>query len=251
MSIRKKILVIEDDDIIRDNLISLLELKDYDARSAENGKEGIDKAFTFKPDLILCDIMMPDINGFEVLDVLSRESDFRRIPFLYLTALSENTNFIKGMNLGAEDYITKPYDTEKLLAIIKNRLDKYDFINSLDKKSNSASETKELEKVLIKFGNKTFPLELNKVVYLRAERQYSYVFTSTPKKFVIKKSLREWESLLPKINFIRIHRSFIVNIDHINRIEKNYTNHYSIKLNGYDNIEVSRRFYKNLKTLRI
>lgn len=248
----RKILIIEDDEIIRDNLVNLLELQNYEVKSAENGKTGIDKAFTFKPDLIICDVMMPDISGFEVLEILAREIQFRKIPFLFLTALTENINFRKGMNLGADDYIFKPYDSEKLLLVIKNRLDKFDFIKSISKELNEEKlHFDRLEKVLIKFGNKSFPLDLEKIVYLNADRQYTNVFTSVPKKYVIKKSLKEWESLLPKNKFIRIHRSFIVNVNYIISINKDKSNHYSVKLNGFENIEVSRRFYKNLKQLSI
>jgi DNA-binding LytR/AlgR family response regulator len=249
----RKILVIEDDEIIRDNLLNLFELEGYKIKGAENGKEGIDKAFILKPDLIICDVMMPDINGFEVLEILSRENDFKRIPFLFLTALTETSNFRKGMNLGADDYIFKPFDSERLLLVVKNRLDKFEFIKSINKESKSKiNPSEELEKALVKIGNKSYPLDFNSIIYLMADRQYSNIYTSNKKKYVIKKSLKEWESLLPGNIFIRIHRSFIINIDYVNKIEKNSSNHYSVNLNMSNNvIEVSRRFYKNLKKLSI
>lgn len=248
-----KILIIEDDAIIRDNLLSLFRLEGYSVKCAENGKEGVDKAFIYMPDLIICDVMMPDISGFEVLEVLSRENVFKRIPFLFLTALTENSNFVKGMNLGADDYIFKPFDTEKLLLVVKNRINKFEFIKSINEYAESKNLPSEsLEKALVKIGNKSFPLDFNSILYVMADRQYSNIYTSNKKKYVIKKSLKEWESLLPENIFIRIHRSFIINIDHVKKIEKNSSNHYSVNLtNAEKAIGVSRRFYKNLKKLSL
>jgi len=249
---KRKILVIEDDEIIRENLVSLLELHNYEVKSAENGKTGLDNAFTFKPDLIICDVMMPDISGFEVLEILSSDNEFRKVVFLFLTALTDNDNFRNGMNLGADDYINKPFDSENLLLVIKNRLDKFDFLRSVNHKVPSDKPNSDkLNKLLIRFGNKSFPLDIEKIVYLNADRQYTSIFTITPKKYVIKKSLKEWEAILPNANFIRIHRSFIININHVTKIEKDRSNHYSVKFNGFENIVVSRRFYKNLKKLKI
>lgn len=210
---KKKILVIEDDEIISDNLKNLLELQNYEVWVAENGKEGIDKAYIFKPDLVICDIMMPDITGFEVIEILSRENDLKQLPFLYLTALIDITNFRKGMNLGADDYIFKPYDSENLLLVIKNRLEKFELIRSiaLEQKSNKNYQN-ESEKIIIKLGNKSYPLNYKEIIYLMAERQYSNVYTTGQKKFIIKKSLKNWEMILPKSSFIRIHRSCIINI---------------------------------------
>lgn len=250
---KKKILVVEDDEIISDNLKNLLELQNYDVKVAENGKEGIDKAYIFKPDLVICDIMMPDITGFEVIDILSRENEFKQIPFLFLTALTDTTNYRKGMNLGADDYIFKPYDTENLLLVVKNRLQKFEFIKSFAVQQNSEkNKYTESEKIIIKLGNKSYPLSYNEIIYLMAERQYSNVYTTGKRKFVIKKSLKNWEIVLPTNLFIRIHRSYIININQISKIEKSNLNQYSVLLNNFNNpIQVSRRFYKNLKKLSL
>lgn len=248
---KKKILVIEDDEIISDNLKNLLELQNYEVRVAENGKEGIDRAYLFKPDLVICDIMMPDITGFEVLEILIRENDFKQIPFLFLTALTDTTNLRKGMYLGADDYIFKPFDTENLLLVIKNRLAKFEFIKALVQERKSIFKNSESEKIIINLGNKSYPLSFNEIVYLMAERQYSNVYTTGKKKFVIKKSLKNWEIVLPATSFIRVHRSCIININQLHKVEKNSSNQYSVHLNNSNTaIHVSRRFYKNLKKLR-
>ena len=111
----KKILVIEDNHDVRENLAEILELSDYTVYTAENGKTGVEKAMEHLPDLILCDVMMPELDGFGVLRILEKKQNTANIPFIFLTAKSEKTDFRKGMNLGADDYITKPFDDVELL----------------------------------------------------------------------------------------------------------------------------------------
>ncbi len=126
----KKILVIEDNLEVRENLAEILELDGYNVVTAENGKIGVQKALTEKPDLILCDVMMPELDGFGVLHILDKKPATTNIPFLFLTAKAEKTDFRKGMNLGADDYITKPFDDVELLDAIQMRLKKSERINS-------------------------------------------------------------------------------------------------------------------------
>ncbi|MFZ4543832.1 MAG: response regulator [Saprospiraceae bacterium] len=118
----KKILVVEDNLDIRENLAEILELSGYQVNVAENGKIGVEMAFKEVPDLILCDIMMPELDGFGVLHILSKNALTYGIPFIFLTAKSEKDDFRKGMSLGADDYITKPFDDVHLLETIERRL---------------------------------------------------------------------------------------------------------------------------------
>ena len=124
----KKILIIEDNDDIRENLAEILELAGYEAHTAENGKKGVEKAEQIVPDLILCDIMMPVLDGYGVLSIVNKKPILADIPFVFLTAKSEKTDFRYGMNLGADDYITKPFETNELLSVIEMRLVKSDKI---------------------------------------------------------------------------------------------------------------------------
>lgn len=121
----KTILIIEDDKVLRENTKELLELSDYKVFIAGNGKVGIEKTFKHIPDLILCDIWMPQLDGYGVLDYLSSHNQTRNIPFLFFTAKTDLAQIKKGMNLGADDYITKPFSEIKLLNAIKNRLKKF------------------------------------------------------------------------------------------------------------------------------
>jgi DNA-binding response OmpR family regulator len=120
----KKILLIEDNREVRENTSEILTLANYEVLLAENGKIGVDLAQRQKPDLIICDIMMPELDGYGVLHILSKNAETAAIPFIFLTAKTEKTDIRKGMNLGADDYLTKPFDDTDLLNAIEARLRK-------------------------------------------------------------------------------------------------------------------------------
>lgn len=115
-------MLIEDNNEMRENTSEILSLANYKVITAENGRVGVEKAKKEAPDLIICDIMMPDLDGYEVLDMLSHNEETARIPFVFLSAKSEKTDLRKGMNLGADDYLTKPFDETELLNAIEVRL---------------------------------------------------------------------------------------------------------------------------------
>ncbi len=136
----KTLLVIEDNEDVRENTAEILELANYEVLTAANGKEGVALAKKHLPDMIICDIMMPELDGYGVLHILSHNAQTAKIPFLFLTAKAEKSDFRKGMNLGADDYITKPFEEVDLLDTIHRRLEKADLITSnID--STSASNT--------------------------------------------------------------------------------------------------------------
>jgi EAL domain-containing protein (putative c-di-GMP-specific phosphodiesterase class I)/AmiR/NasT family two-component response regulator len=119
-----KILVIEDELAVRENLLELLEAENFETIEAENGQIGIEKAIHETPDLILCDLMMPEIDGYGVLTSIRSEPTTATIPFIFLTAKSAKGDFRQGMDLGADDYITKPFTRAELLSAIISRLSK-------------------------------------------------------------------------------------------------------------------------------
>ena len=120
----KRILLIEDNPEVRENTSEILSLANYEVLVAENGKIGVDIAQRQKPDLIICDIMMPELDGYGVLHILSKNEQTAAIPFIFLTAKTEKTDIRKGMNLGADDYLTKPFDDTDLLNAIEARFRK-------------------------------------------------------------------------------------------------------------------------------
>lgn len=120
----KKVLLIDDNDDVRSNTAEILELSNYRVEVASNGKQGLEKAIAYKPDLIICDIMMPVLDGYGVLHALQKIEELKNIPFIFLTARSERMDLRKGMELGADDYITKPFSPTELLTAVDSRLKK-------------------------------------------------------------------------------------------------------------------------------
>jgi len=160
----KKVLIIEDHDEIRANLVEILEMASYTVFEAENGKLGVDLAITHRPDIILCDIMMPELDGYGVLYMLNRHEQTTGIPFIFLTAKAEHADLRKGMELGADDYLVKPFDDMELLNAIDIRLRKKAI-------SDQSYHTKtEAFKVLIE---KTDGLaEFNKIIKEKKSRDF-------------------------------------------------------------------------------
>jgi CRP/FNR family cyclic AMP-dependent transcriptional regulator len=124
----KKILVIEDNREVRENIAEILGLSDFEVLQAADGKSGVVVALKESPDLILCDIMMPELDGYGVLHLLSKRKETHAIPFIFLTAKSEKADFRKGMELGSDDYITKPFDGTELLHAVEIRLKKTELL---------------------------------------------------------------------------------------------------------------------------
>lgn len=118
----KTILLIEDEPEMRRNLATILKLEGFRVLVAADGRAGVDAARTERPDLVLCDIMMPELNGHEVLRLLHNEPTTMHIPFVFLTARGERSDVRSGMNLGADDYLTKPVDRADLLRSVQTRL---------------------------------------------------------------------------------------------------------------------------------
>ncbi len=124
----KTILLIEDNVDVRENTAEILKLAKYNVITAKNGKEGVELAQKEKPNLIICDIMMPVLDGHGALHLLSKNEDTSSIPFIFLTAKAERSDFRKGMEMGADDYLTKPFDDVELLNAIESRLKKNEIL---------------------------------------------------------------------------------------------------------------------------
>src|SRR5580693_6502953 len=151
----KKVLIIEDNNDIRENIVEILELAGYKVHAANNGKTGVDLALKHTPDIILCDIMMPELDGYGVLYMLNKNPDTAATPFIFLTAKAERVDLRKGMEMGADDYLTKSFDDMELLNAIESRLKKkesqenfysksLDKLNSLVSKNSGLTELKKI-----------------------------------------------------------------------------------------------------------
>jgi DNA-binding response OmpR family regulator/two-component sensor histidine kinase len=137
----KKILVIEDTENVRENIIEILESEDYEVHGAENGKVGLEMALNIQPDLVLCDIMMPVMDGYETLKEMRKNVATSTVPFIFLTAKNTRHDQRLGMELGADDYIPKPFTIEELLGGVSMRLKRSEeFIEKSEKKLNELTK---------------------------------------------------------------------------------------------------------------
>lgn len=171
----KKILLIEDNDDIRDNTAEILEMSNYKVFTAENGKNGVSSALKEKPDLIICDIMMPMLDGYGVLHMLHKNPETKNIPFIFLTAKTERTDYRKGMELGADDYITKPFTGTELLTAIEGRLKKVENIReeyeNTDKEKKQKNDAPEKDMITnLVSGRNTNKYRRKQVVFSEGNR---------------------------------------------------------------------------------
>ncbi|WP_299535902.1 response regulator [Ulvibacterium sp.] len=135
----KKVLLIEDDTILRENTAELLELSSYEVITAANGKKGVTMAKKHLPDVVICDIMMPELDGYGVLQTLFKDDTTKSIPFIFLSAKTERKDIRQGMELGADDYLTKPYEEAELIGAIESRLAKVAILSESGRKDETDS----------------------------------------------------------------------------------------------------------------
>jgi DNA-binding NarL/FixJ family response regulator len=118
----KKVLIIEDEPQMRKNIVTILQMEGFETLPAEDGRTGLERARRDQPDLVICDVMMPEMDGYAVLQALRAEPELEAVPFLFLTAKGERSDVRAGMNLGADDYLIKPVRRADLLAAVNTRL---------------------------------------------------------------------------------------------------------------------------------
>ncbi len=137
----KRILVIDDDAKLRGHTVELLRLEGYEVIEARNGREGVERARKELPDLVVCDITMPEMNGHRVLETLRGEAATAHLPFIFLTGWSEQEDVRTGMNLGADDYLTKPLVPDELFAAVQARLRRAELAGAAARKAGGAEAT--------------------------------------------------------------------------------------------------------------
>jgi CheY-like chemotaxis protein/CRP-like cAMP-binding protein len=188
-----KILIIEDNDDIRNNTAEILELANYEVITAANGKIGVEMAIAHQPDLIICDIMMPVLDGYGVLHAIHRNEHIMNTPFIFLTAKTERTDFRKGMELGADDYISKPFDGTDLLNAVESRLKKRNFLKQ--ELSKGIDGVQKLIKV-ISGKDALLPLAENRETNIYKKKQVIYAEGNRPNKlyYVLKGKVKTFRS---------------------------------------------------------
>lgn len=249
---KTKLLLIEDELDLADNIKNILEVNDFIVTVAQDGAEGIKIAKEIIPDIIVSDILMPNKTGYDVLNELSADIKTSHIPFIFLTAKVENKDLRKGMELGADDYIFKPFHSIELISAVKARLKRAELIKSkfLNGTQEKNSRYTQDDSIILSTNKKTNLVKISKIIYIIAERQYSKVVISDGKGTLLRKSLLYWESILPSNLFLRIHRNTIINVQEVNTIIRQSDGRYKAKMkNGDIEFEISRRYMKKIRDL--
>lgn len=242
----KKILIIEDDANIRENISMLLKLNDYDVHDVSSGENAVEKAVELQPDLIISDILLPVKDGFQIKAELSNIESMIKIPFVFLSAKSDLSDIRKGMNLGADDYLTKPIKSKDLLEAIEIRLSRFENLKQLENKDEN--QTKAKERILINSNGNPILIEVSSIVYIAAEGEYSTVYINNDNKYFLRKLLKSWEEELPSEDFIRIHRSSIVNFNYVESINKIDHRNFEVSLKNIENtLPISQRYAVKIK----
>ena len=244
------ILVIEDDYTLRDNIKKMLEKHDYKVITASDGVSGISIAKGFHPDLILSDIMMPTQDGFSVKEELEQDSSTRSIPFIFLSARAELSDIREGMNLGADDYITKPFKMADLLTAIKIRLDRARTISTNTSSKEIEKPNNKKSSFNINVNGSSIVVNYKDILFIEAKSVYVILHLNNGKEYEIRKLLKDFEEFLPEENFIRIHRSIIINSEYLKDLYKKTSRNYLVTLEGYSaQLPISQRYASKLKSL--
>ncbi len=251
-----KILLIDDEEPYLENLNTLLEEEGFETVTASNGMDAIDAAKSSQPDLIICDIMLPDISGYMILEELRKRESTSRIPFIFLTAKAEMTDLRKGMNLGADDYLTKPFSIKELKSAISTRLKKRELLRSKVTEANETDIEKESltleDHLFLPSGNNYEVVLVKDIECIISDSVYTNVYCKNKKKVLVRKLLKEWEKSLPEKTFLRVRKSAIINLTCIKKVDKWFNNTIKIVLESFSEpIIVSRKYKAELKKKRI
>lgn len=212
------ILIVEDELSIRESLAEIFELAGYHIQTASNGKEGYNAIMENKPDLVICDVSMPELDGFELLGAINQRMKDEIIPpFLFLTAKVEPQDIRQGMSLGADDYILKPFDHTQLLETVRMRLDKRK--NLLDKTNGNpgsvnTQQIKGFSKLALPNEEGLILVPFSNIIKCEADRAYCKFYLNSGKPVLVSKSMKEFEDVLLSNGFVKVHKSNIVNIDY-------------------------------------
>ncbi len=232
-------LVIDDERLARLELISML--KHFDNINVVGQADGVDMAIErireLEPDIVFLDIQMPGKSGFELLDNIEMKA-----KIIFVTAYDEYA--IRAFEVNALDYLPKPVSQERLAKTIDR------IINDTANEEFASKKLKYADRLFLEFGNQVRFLKISDIIYIVAEGDYTMVHLVNNAKGLVSKPMKEWEERLPEDSFCRIHRSSIINTEHIDRIEKYFNNTYKIFLSGTNEpLVISRRYAKKIKSL--
>jgi DNA-binding response OmpR family regulator len=235
------VLVIEDESLISEMVTKSLRLEGYSVRSARTGEEGLSKVKEEGPDLILLDVLLPKLDGWEVLTRLREDPRSRDVPIIMLTALTDEKSKVQGLRGGADDYVTKPFSALELMARVEAVL----------KRSDRPTHKESFRsQIPARKGDKIHLVNIDDINYVDIHREYTFLHTDND-RFLTSNTLAELEGLLDPGKFFRAHRGFIVNLEKVKEISKISSSSYELTMNdpARSKIPMSRRQSSELKRL--
>jgi DNA-binding response OmpR family regulator len=235
-----RILLIEDDPAIS-NVVELnLKLDNYDVFLAADGEEGLNMVKETNPDLIILDVMMPKMDGWQVLMQLKADDKTKDIPVIMLTAIDDEQSKVIGLRGGADDYVPKPFSPLELAARVKVILNRVGRARRIS--SEAAKETVRLEQIPVQKGDTIKLVPIEDIYFIDTKHEYANLHTHSD-SYLTTYSLSELEKVLDRKTFFRTHRSFIVNLKKVNQIIKLSRNSLIVTLNDAQEsrVPVSRR----------
>ena len=237
----EKILIVEDEQGIRDTLQDILELAGYEVLIACDGKIGYDVIVENQPDLVLCDVNMPELGGFELLEAVNQRFKDEIIPpFLFLTAKVEAESLRYGMSLGADDYIFKPFASNDILKTVRLRLDRRNKLLERTVKKTEAVIT-DANKLALPCNDGLELISFDKIIKCQADRAYCNFYLIDNRKILVSKPMKDFEEILSSKNFLKVHKSTIVNIKHIEKFVRGKAGYLLMSDGSSVNVSVRKK----------
>ena len=240
---KRTVLVVEDDALISDIVAKNLKLEGFLVETAWDGEECLRKVKVVNPDLILLDVILPKLDGWEVLANLREDPREKDIPIIMLTALSDERSKVQGLRGGADDYVTKPFSALELMARVEAVLER-------SKRKARLSLESPRSQIPVSKGDKIYLLNVDDINFINIRREYTYAHTDDG-RFLTNRSLAQLEKTLDQSKFFRAHRGYIINLRKVKEIAKAGNSSYEITMNDPANskIPVSRRHSTELRKL--
>jgi DNA-binding response OmpR family regulator len=237
-----KVLVVEDEPLISEMISKSLRLEGYQVDTATTGEEGLKKVREGVPDLVLLDILLPKIDGWEVLTRMRDDARTKVIPIIMLTALSDEKSKVQGLRGGADDYVTKPFSALELMARVEAVLKRADRLGTRSEASRSQIPARK--------GDTSDLINIDDINFVNIQREYTYLHTDTD-RYLTNHTLSELEKMLDPAKFFRAHRGYIVNLQRVKEITKVGTSSYELTMSdpAKSKIPMSRRQSSELKNL--
>jgi DNA-binding response OmpR family regulator len=236
-----RVLVVEDEPLLSEMITKSLKLEGYLVETAVTGEEGLKKVKELNPDLVLLDVLLPKIDGWEVLTRLRDDPRTKDLPIIMLTALADEKSKVQGLRGGADDYVTKPFSALELMARVEAVL-----------KRTERAPYRETARPQIpaRKGEKIYLVNADDINYINIQSDYSYLHTDN-ERFLTNHTLAELERMLDPLKFFRAHRGYIVNLQKVKAITRVGTSSFELTMNdpAQSKIPMSRRQSSELKKI--